>query len=84
MKEQLQQDLMCILDGKVDFDTMTLVCNAVIKCVDERETDIRDSAIRITDALIEMGYVPDCTDTDDETEFEIQDRIVDILNINNQ
>lgn len=43
------------------------------------EDDIRDIAIRITNKLIEMGYVPDCTDTDDESEFEVQDSIVDII-----
>lgn len=43
------------------------------------EDDIRDIAIRITNKLIELGYVPDCTDTDDESEFEVQDSIVDII-----
>ena len=37
--------------------------------------DIRDVAIRITDHLVELGYVPDCTDTDDDYEFEVQDII---------
>lgn len=43
------------------------------------EDDIRDIAIRITNKLIELGYVPDCTDTDNESEFEVQDAICDIL-----
>jgi len=43
------------------------------------EDDIRDVAIQITNKLIELGYVPDCTDTDDESEFEVQDEIVEIL-----
>jgi hypothetical protein len=37
--------------------------------------DIRDVAIRITDKLVELGYVPDCIDTDDEDEFIVQDII---------
>lgn len=37
--------------------------------------DIRDVAIRITDKLVELGYVPDCIDTDDEDEFVVQDII---------
>jgi hypothetical protein len=41
------------------------------------EDDIRDVAIRITDKLVEMGIVPDCIDTDDETEFDVQDLIVE-------
>jgi hypothetical protein len=42
--------------------------------------DIRDIAIVITDKLVELGYVPDCINTDDESEFEVQDAINDILN----
>ena len=44
------------------------------------EDQIRDIAIRIVDDLVQAGYVPDCTDTDDETEFKVQDIIVDNLN----
>ena len=40
---------------------------------------LRDISIRITNKLIELGYVPDCTDTDDESEFEVQDAIVEVL-----
>lgn len=36
---------------------------------------IADIAIRITDQLVELGYVPDCTDTERENEFEVQDLI---------
>ena len=45
---------------------------------DERQ----DIAITITNLLIELGYVPDCTDTDDESEFEVQDMIADVLKEN--
>ena len=41
--------------------------------------DRQDIAIVITNRLIEMGFVPDCTDTDDESEFEVQDMIAEIL-----
>ena len=41
--------------------------------------DRQDLAIIITNRLIEMGFVPDCTDTDDESEFEVQDMIADII-----
>jgi hypothetical protein len=37
--------------------------------------DTRDIAIRIVDELVKQGYVKDCIDTDDETEFEVQDII---------
>ena len=42
---------------------------------DERQ----EIAIEITNKLIKLGYVPDCTDTDDESEFEVQDLIANIL-----
>jgi len=44
------------------------------------EDGIRDIAIRITDRLVELGFVPNCIDSDDETEFEVQDEINEILN----
>jgi hypothetical protein len=43
------------------------------------EDQIRDIAIRITDRLVELGFVPNCIDSDDETEFEVQDEINEIL-----
>lgn len=46
------------------------------------EDDIRDLAIQITNALIKAGLVPDCTDTDDDTEFQFQDIIVEVLTDN--
>lgn len=42
----------------------------------------RDISITITNKLIELGYVPDCTDTNDESEFEVQDMIVKVLKKN--
>jgi hypothetical protein len=41
-----------------------------------------DLAIVITNKLIEMGFVPDCTDTNDDSEFHVQDMITEILRIN--
>ena len=37
--------------------------------------DVRDIAIRITDKLVNLGYITDCTDTDNGQEFEVQDII---------
>ena len=42
--------------------------------------DTRDLSIRILDKLVEAGYVKDCTDTNDETEFEVQDIIHEEIN----
>jgi len=41
--------------------------------------DIRDLAIKIVDHLVERGLVKDCVDSNDETEFEFQDAIVEVL-----
>lgn len=47
--------------------------------------EIAGIAIRITDHLVDLGYVPDCTDTDNEHEFEVQDMIItELLKFNNQ
>lgn len=42
--------------------------------------DTRDVAIQIVDELVKEGYVKDCIDTDDETEFSIQDIIHEKIN----
>jgi len=41
--------------------------------------DCRDIAIRIVDKLVQEGYVKNCIDTDDDTEFEVQDIILNEL-----
>ena len=43
--------------------------------------DTRDVAINIVDELVENGYVKDCIDTDDETEFSIQDIVHKHINL---
>ncbi len=45
---------------------------------DERQ----EIGITITNELIKLGYVPDCTDTDDQSEFEVQDLIAKIIKKN--
>jgi len=37
--------------------------------------DITDLSIAITDRLVELGVIPDCIDTLDMTEFDVQDEI---------
>jgi hypothetical protein len=44
----------------------------------ETET-IYDVAIQITNYLVELKYVKDCTDTNDMTEFYTQEAINEIL-----
>ena len=43
------------------------------------EDDLRDIAIQIVDELVDNGLIKDCIDTDDETEFEVQDIILNKL-----
>lgn len=38
--------------------------------------EIRDTAIKIVNDLVEQGIIKDCTDTDNEEEFNVQDAIV--------
>lgn len=45
------------------------------------DRDNRDLAIIILDRLVEGGVIPDCTDTDDNTEWDTQDIIEEVLNI---
>jgi hypothetical protein len=44
--------------------------------------DRMDIAIEITNELITLGYVPDCTDTYNEDEFNVQEVIARILKYN--
>jgi hypothetical protein len=41
--------------------------------------DIKDLSINILDKLVLEGYIKDCTDTDDQTECEVQDLIIEVL-----
>ena len=40
----------------------------------------RDIAIKCVDEFVKQGLVPNCIDTDNETEFMFQDIIVECLN----
>jgi hypothetical protein len=44
-----------------------------------KRDDRMDIAIKVTDKLVELGYVPDDTNTDDENEFQVMDLIEEIL-----
>ena len=47
--------------------------------VPRTEDDIRDVAIRCVDMLVGDTIIKDCTDTNDQDEFEAQDSIVEVL-----
>ena len=56
--------------------------NLYAMSIEEREKytdDCRDIAIRIVDKLVQEGLIKDCIDTDDDTEFEVQDIILNEL-----
>jgi|LakMenEpi03Aug12_release.lakeMendotaPanAssembly.Ray.scaffolds.fasta_scaffold5943409_1 hypothetical protein len=41
--------------------------------------DLTDISIQILDMLVKYGFVHDCFNTDDQTEFFVQDKINEIL-----
>jgi hypothetical protein len=41
--------------------------------------DVRDLALTITDELVKQGIIKDCIDTDDDTEFVVQDIIMHFI-----
>jgi len=43
------------------------------------DEDIKDLACFLVNGLVIEGLIPDCTDTDNETEFEFQDAIEELL-----
>ena len=45
------------------------------------QDDIRDIAIRIVGEMVENHIIKDCTDTDDTTEFDVQDIIVEQIEL---
>ena len=49
---------------------------------DIKDDNATELAVRITNALVDAGFVADCTDTDDESEFQVQDIIKAILMAN--
>jgi ribosomal protein S8 len=50
---------------------------------ESKRQDITDISIQILDMLVHYGFIQDCFNTDDDTEFFVQDKINEIL-IKNQ
>lgn len=46
---------------------------------DKQLQDLTDISIQILDMLVKYDFVHDCFDTDDSTEFFVQDKINEIL-----
>ncbi len=51
-----------------------------MKITNATEDDIADIALSIVDKMVTEGLIPDCTDTNDGSEFEAQDIIREKLN----
>ena len=47
--------------------------------IEKQQQDITDISIRILDMLVQYDFIHDCFNTDDETEFFVQDKITEIL-----
>jgi hypothetical protein len=41
--------------------------------------DIKDFSLSVVSQMVIDGLLPDCTDTDDDTEFQAQDIITEML-----
>lgn len=46
---------------------------------EKKMQDLTDISIQILDMLVQYDFVHDCFDTDDQTEFFVQDKINEIL-----
>ena len=46
---------------------------------EKQQQDITDISIRILDMLVQYDFIHDCFNTDDQTEFFVQDKITEIL-----
>jgi hypothetical protein len=62
------------------FDVMAEKIANVYK--EEQLQEITDISIQILDFLVENNFVHDCFDSDDQTEFFVQDKITEILTKN--
>ena len=66
---------------RADIEAMDMLKDDALEVEYEKVNDsTRDIAIRCVDRLVKEGYVKDCTDTNDETEFSVQDIIHDEIN----
>ena len=59
------------------FDVMAEKIANVYK--EQQLQEITDISIQILDFLVQNDFVHDCFDTDDQTEFFVQDKINEIL-----
>ena len=61
---------------KISLNGVELMVTQVDKIgQDFLRDDIRDIAIRCVDKMVKEQIIPDCTDTDNDTEWEVQDII---------
>ena len=49
---------------------------------EKQQQDITDISIQILDMLVQYDFVHDCFNSDDQTEFFVQDKITEILTKN--
>ena len=66
-----------------DYDKEQLADMGLVESVSIKEDandDMRDIAMRCVDEMVKNGIIPDCTDTDCDTEWQVQDIIHDQLN----
>ena len=62
-------------DAQADIEGLDMLKDELYESKMMTNDDTRDIAIRCVDRLVLGGYVKDCVDTNDTTEFSVQDII---------
>jgi|3_EtaG_2_1085321.scaffolds.fasta_scaffold111665_1 hypothetical protein len=67
-------------DAQADIEGLDMLKDELYESKMMTNDDTRDIAIRCVDRLVLGGYVKDCVDTNDTTEFSVQDIIHEEIN----
>ena len=67
-------------DAQSDIEGLDMLKDELYESKMMTNDDTRDIAIRCFDRLVLGGYVKDCVDTNDTTEFSVQDIIHEEIN----
>ena len=67
-------------DAQADIEGLDMLKDELYESKMMTNDDTRDIAIRCVDRLVLEGYVKDCVDTNDTTEFSVQDIIHEEIN----
>ena len=77
-KGEIKMENNTLKQAQADIEAMDMLKDGLIEETNNDTT--RDIAIRCTDRLVKGGIIKDCTDTNDDTEFRVQDIIHEEIN----